>query len=1129
SFAQERLWFLDRLHGGSSFYNGALRIDFEGELCVPALQAVVSEIVRRHEVLRTAFLEVGGLPFQVLAPVAPLPLAVVDLERLDEPRSGESLARLEREQVRKPFDLSAAPLLRALLVRRTGCRHALILTTHHIAADRLSSRILVHEVQALYRAFVAGGKSPLPELALQYSDFAVWQRSAVREGALEADLAFWTRQLAGAPMLLELPADRPRPAVESFRGARVRRPLPLSLCRGLRSLGRRLGATEFMTLLAAWTAVLHRIGGQEDILAGTSIDHRSRVELESLIGLFLNTVILRIRLSGELAIGGLLDQARQTVLAAHEHCELPFEKLVEALQPERALSGNPLFQVEINLLPAPERRLELPGLAAEVRAVDRATAVYDLVLFVEQDGEERVAFLELNTDLFDRATGLRLLAHLERLLAGMVEDPDRPLSALPLLADAERHQLLIEGMSEPPGRWPQAGLQRLFEAQAALRPNTVAATRGERAITYGELNRQANRLAWWLRAKGIGLERRVAVLGERGLDLLATILGLAKAGAVYVPLELGNPDLRLAAILADCEPVLLITQAELAGRASALAAGLARPPQVLCWDEVPVGLGLPDRRDLQTQPESDPPAVAEPQALANVFYTSGSTGIPKGAMVEHQGMLNHLWAKAELLGLGTGSVVAQNASMGFDISVWQFLAALLAGGRVVVYDDAAAMDAGSLLARVEADGVSVLETVPTLLDLMLAGAPTEVSLPRLAWLISNAETLPVPLCRRWCERFPHVPLINTYGATECSDDVTHQVFRTPPPADAPRVGVGRAIPAMGVFVLDRELAPVPVGVPSQLAFHGLGVGRGYLGDPVKTAGAFVPDPFAAWPGSRLYLTGDLGRLTAMGTVEFLGRIDRQVKLRGLRVELGEVEEALCRHPAVREGVVVLRRDGPGEGRLVAYAVYERGSEPPPAEELRAFLRARLPEHMVPSAFVALAALPLTPNGKVDRRALPAPAAEPEAPEAGFATPRGPVEEIVAALWSEVLGRERIGAHDDFFELGGHSLLAMQVMSRVRSALAVEVPLRALFESPTPAGLAAAVERAMKAGAAGEAPPVLPVARTGPLPASFAQQRLWFLDQLEPESPAYNLLLAVRYRGPLDPALFAASLAEVVRR
>jgi amino acid adenylation domain-containing protein len=1130
SFAQERLWFLDRLHGGSPFYNGALRIDFEGELCMPALQAVLSEIVRRHEILRSAFLEVDGLPLQVVAAPAPLVTAIVDLERLDEARSGEILARLEREQVRQPFDLSAAPLLRALLVRRTGCRHALLLTTHHIAADRWSSRILVREVQALYRAFAAGRSSPLAAMVLQYSDFAAWQRHAARGGALEADLAYWTRQLEGAPMLLELPTDRSRPKTESFRGARVRRPLPSSLCRGLRTLGRRLQVTDFMMLLAAFMAVLHRSGGQEDILAGTSIDHRSRVELESLIGLFLNTVILRTRLSGGLEVRRLLEQTRQTVLEAHEHCDLPFEKLVEALQPERALSGNPLFQVEINLLPAPERRLDLPGLVAEVRTVDRETAVYDLVLFVEQNDGELVAFLEFNTDLFDRTTGLRLLAHLERLLEGMVEDPDRPISALPLLLEAERHQLLAEWMSAPPpDRRPQAGLQRLFEAQAALRPNAVAATCGELAFTYGELNRQANRLAWWLRANGMGLERRVAVLGERGLDLLTAILGLAKAGAVYVPLEPGNPDLRLAAILADCQPALLITQADMAGRALKLAAGLPEPLRVLCWDEAPVGLGLPDRRELAAQPDADPPEGATPQALANVFYTSGSTGGPKGAMVEHQGMLNHLWAKVERLGLHAGSVVAQNASMGFDISAWQFLAALLAGGRVVVYDEAAGMDAGSFLARVEGDGITALETVPTLLDLMLAAAPAEVSLPRLAWLISNAETLPVALCRRWSERFPHVPLVNTYGATECSDDVTHQVFRTPPPADAPRAGVGRAIPEMGVFVLDRELEPVPAGVSGQLAFHGVGVGRGYLGDPVKTAVAFMPDPLTARPGSRLYLTGDLGRLTPAGTVEFLGRIDHQVKLRGLRVELGEVEEALCRHPAVREGVVVLRRDGPGEGRLVAYSVCERGTGPT-ADELRAFLRARLPEHMVPSAFVALDALPLTPNGKVDRRALPAPAFVPEASEAGFLAPSGPVEEIVTALWCEVLGREQVGARDDFFELGGHSLLAMQVMSRLRSAFAVEVPLRALFESPTPAGLAAAVERRMKAGGADdEAPPIVPVPRTGPMLASFAQQRLWFLDQLEPGSPAYNLPLAVSYRGSLHPALLAAGLAEVVWR
>jgi amino acid adenylation domain-containing protein len=1127
SFAQERLWFLDRLHGGSAFYNGTLAVELEGDLDLPAMAASLSEIVRRHQVLRTAFLELDGLPLQVAAPAGPLPLPLVDLSEVATERRVEALAALTGEASSRPFDLAAPPLVRALAVRESARRHTLLLTLHHIAADRWSLLVYAGELATLYGANACRRPSPLPELPLQYSDFALWQRRALQGERLAAGIAYWRRQLEGAPTVLELPTDRPRPPVETFRGGRARRAFRAGLGRELAAFAARREATGFMVLLAAFSVLLQRYGGQEDLLLGSSIDHRDRVELEGLIGIFVETLVLRTRPSRSLPFHLFLESVRRTVLAAYEHLGVPFEKLVEALRPERALSRNPLFQVELNVVEMPAAALDLPGLAATARPISRDTAVYDLVLTLEERQGSFEGVLDYNSDLYDAATAARLLTHFERLLTGILDDDGQPLGRLPLLPEVERHHLLAERLPAPPpsGR-PAEGLQRVFEARVELHSETVAAVCGGRSVSYGALNRQANRLAHWLRTGGVGLESRVAVLGERGLDLLATILGLAKAGAVYVPLEPGNPDPRLAAILADCEPVLLITQASLAERALALAAGLPEPPRVLCWDGAPDGLGLPDRRELEAQPDGDPPEGADPRALANIFYTSGSTGRPKGAMIEHRGMLNHLWAKVELLGLGAGSVVAQNASPGFDISVWQFLAALLAGGRVVIYDDAA-VQADSFLARVERDGVTVLETVPTLLDLMLAGAPAEVGLPHLAHLISNAETLPVPLCHRWHERFPHVPLLNTYGATECSDDVTHQVFRTPPPAAAQRVGVGRAIPEMGAFVLDRELGPVPLGCPGQLAFSGTGVGRGYLGDPVKTAGVFVPAPFEGAPGGRLYLTGDLGRITAEGTLEFLGRIDHQVKLRGLRVELGEVEAALCRHPAVRECVVVVRHDGPGEGRLVAYTVCERGAGPP-AEELRAFLRSRLPEPMLPSAFVALDALPLTANGKVDRRALPAPAAEPEEPEAGFVPPRGPVEEMAAAVWSEVLGRERVGAHDDFFELGGHSLLAMRVMSRVRAAFGLEVPLRALFESPELAGFAIAIERAMRAEGSAEAPPIEPGSHTGPLPLSFGQQRLWFLSRLEPGSPAYNLPLAVRYRG-LDVAVFAASLTEVVRR
>ena len=1128
SFAQERLWFLDRLHGGSAFYNGALTVGLDGDLRLPALAASLREILRRHQVLRTVFLEVDGLPLQVPAEAGSLPLPVVDLSGLALERRPEALAALTRAEVGRPFDLGQPPLLRALVTRESARRHTLLLTVHHIAADRWSLLVVVRELTALYRAAALGEPSPLPELPLQYVDFAAWQRRSCQGEALAAGLAYWQRQLAGAPTVLELPTDRPHPLVETFRGGRVQRLLPADVSRALSALSARSEATEFMVLLAAFGVLLHRYSGQEDILIGSSIDRRDRVELEGLIGVFVDTLVLRTGPSPALPFHRLLAQVRQAVLGAYQYRDVPFEKLVEALQPERALSRNPLFQVELNVVKMPAAILELPGLTATLRPVERDTAIYDLVLTVESRGETLAAILDYNSDLFDASTVLRLLAQLERLLGGIIEDDGQPAARLPLLTEAERHQLLAEWMPEPaPASRPWASLQRLFEAQVALRPDAVAARCRGHALTYRELNRWANRLAHWLLVNGIGLERRVAVLGNRGLALLGTLLGLAKAGAVYVPLDPGQPHIRQAAILADCGPALVITQSDRVGRALALAAGLPGRPRVLCWDEASAGLGVADLRDLAAQPDDDPPEGADPQSLANLFYTSGSTGRPKGAMVEHRGMLNHLGSKVELLGLDERSVVVQNASQSFDISIWQFLSAVLVGGQVLIYDDAVVSDAESLLARAERDGVTVLETVPTLLDLMLAGAPTSVSLPRLTALMSTGEALPVPLCRRWCERFPHVPLINAYGPTECSDDVAHHVFRTPPPADGLRAPVGRSIPGMGLFILDRGFELLPPGVPGQIAVHGIGVGRGYLGDAVKTALAFVPDPFAPWPGSRLYLTGDLGRFRPDGTLEYMGRIDHQIKLRGLRVELGEIEALLAQHPAVREVVVVLRHDGPGEGRLVAYTVGEPGTGPSP-EELRSFLRERLPEHMVPSAFVGLDALPLTPNGKVNRRALPAPVAGEEVLETDFAAPRGPLEEIAAAIWGEVLGRERVRMHDNFFELGGHSLLAMRVVSRARSVFAVEVPLRVLFESPTPAGLAAAVERELKTTGGTEVPPLEPVSRAAPLPLSFAQQRLWLLAQLEPDSPAYNLPFAVHYRG-LDLAAFGAALSEVVHR
>ncbi|MFL6200509.1 MAG: amino acid adenylation domain-containing protein, partial [Thermoanaerobaculia bacterium] len=703
---------------------------------------------------------------------------------------------------------------------------------------------------------------------------------------------------------------------------------------------------------------------------------------------------------------------------------------------------------------------------------------------------------------FDAATIERLAQGFERLLESVVASPQARIGELEILPAAEREQVLVEFNRTGEAAASAPGFSEAFAQQAAERPEAVAAVCGDEQVSYAALAARARRVARWLRRHGADREERVGVLGERGIGMLATIAGIVEAGAAWVPLEPAHPDARLAAILENSGLRCLATDAKRAARGRELA-GVT---EALCWDE-----------------PLDEPGAGEmvPEAgghdLANVFYTSGSTGVPKGAMVEQAGMLNHLWAKIALLGLGPHSVVVQNASHGFDISVWQMLAPLMVGGRVLFADDETAADPALLLTCLEQGGATVLETVPTMLETLLQAAGEPVRLAKLEYLISNAETLPVGLCRRWLERFAHVPLINTYGATECSDDTTHQVFRTPPPAGSMRVGVGRPIPGLRIYVLDRQMRPVPVGCPGQIAMAGVGVGRGYLGSPEKTAAAFVPDPFG--DGGRLYLSGDLGRWTARGELDLLGRMDSQVKVRGHRIELGEVEAALARHPAVRQGVVVARPDGQGGNRLIAYVV--AGGEPT-AAELHGFLQQRLPRPMLPQRYVQLAALPLNRNGKVDRQALPEPA-DAEQRE-GYAAPRNELEAALAGIWQSVLGVERIGIHDDFFDLGGHSLTAIHLAARLRAGLGTDVTVRQIFQAPTVAALAAGLEKDTR----GPLPPIPRRPDQPRYPLSVAQGVQWFAAQMM-ESEAVKPAEILALEGQVDRAALQAALSHLVER
>ena len=1115
SFAQQRLWFIDQLEPGSALYNMPVALRFEGPLRPAVLAGSLSEIVRRHETLRTVFAVLDGSPVQVVRPAAPFLLPLIDLSGLPAGAREAAALSLTADEAGRPFDLACGPLLRGLLLRLAEGDHIVALTLHHIVSDGWSMGILVREVTALYAAVSEGRPSPLAELPVQYADFAVWQRSWLRGAAVESEVAYWRRQLAGLPPLLELPTDRLRPAVQSHRGASRPLRLPAGLTGRAVHLGRQEGATLFMVLLAVLQVLLARHSGQRDFAVGTLIAGRNRTEVEGLIGFFLNTLALRGDLTGAPSFHELLVQARETALAAHLHQDVPFEKLVEELTPERSLAHTPLFQVMLILQNTPAESLEIQDLRVQRMGEDKATEHFDLTLSLVEDQGGLHGAMKYAADLFDAPAIDRLVLHYERLLAAALEEPDAVVFELALLSPAERHQLLAE-WNDTAAPLPRGTvLPALLAAQAARTPDALAATCGEESLTYARLDARARQVAHRLWALGCGAESRVGVALERGLDLLVAFLGVLEAGAVYVPLDPDHPRERLAGLLADSLPAALITREGLRDRLP-----------------IPDGLPVLVPAALEGDAAAGPAAPRElgDDLLSYVIYTSGSTGRPKGAMVAHRGMINHLQAKIADLHLGPGCRVAQTASPCFDISVWQLLASLLVGGSVHIADEPTVHDPELLLRFAARERITVLEVVPSLLSGMLDPlVPTDtIDLSSLEWLLVTGEACPPDLADRWLALAPSTRLLNAYGPTECSDDVTHHervLHGCGSPLSLP---IGRPVANTRIRVLDPGGHPVAAGVAGELCVAGRGVGRGYLGLPARTAQVFVPDAWSGEPGARSYRTGDLARWRADGTLEFLGRLDHQVKVRGFRIELGEIEAALAALDGVREVAVVAREDrsdrGAGGLRLVAYVAGDAAAGP-----LRRSLRERLPEHMVPAVFVMLAALPLTPNGKVDRKALPAP--EQRAEDTWMA-PRSPVEEVIAGIWAELLGLERIGATDHFFDLGGHSLLATRVMSRLRSAFEIEMPLRDLFEAPTLAGLAARVEAARRTGNGRLAPPLAPVApalREKPLPLSFAQQRLWFIDQLEPGSPLYNMPVALRARGRLDAGVLALTLGEIVRR
>jgi amino acid adenylation domain-containing protein len=1038
SYAQQRLWLIDKLEQGSVFYNSPTAMRLEGELRAEALERALGEITRRHESLRTRFVEVDGEPMQLIDEAAPLPLPFIDLSRLPEDAREPEARRLAAEEARTPFCLSTGPLLRATLLRLRADEHVVLLTMHHIVSDGWSAGVLIREIVALYEAFSRGEASPLPELSIQYVDYAVWQRQWMQGEVLEKQLRYWREQLSGSLPMLVLPTDRPRPAVQSFHGARHSQTLPRSLSDGIESLSRMNGCTPFMTLLAAFQTLLHRYTRQEDILVGTAIANRNRAESEALIGFFVNQLVMRMDFSDDPSFTKLLQRERETALGAYAHQDVPFEKLVEELQPERSLGRAPLVQVVFGMQNAHREVLETPGLRFSTVETQSELTKFDLALTFTESADGLLGSWTYNTDLFDAATIKRMAAHFNNLLEAVTADPGRRISRLPLLAAEERHQLLSE-WNDTSVEYPNAQcIHRLFEEQAARAPEAVAIVCRDEQLTYAELNERANQLAHHLRMLGVGPEVPVGILMERSVEMVVAMLGTLKAGGAYVPLDPQYPVDRLSFMMEDTGLAVLLTEERSAERAP------AHRGHTIYTDT--------ERESWSGQEKTNPAVEIEAGNLAYIIYTSGSTGRPKGVEVPHRGVVR-LLCGASYASLGPSEVLLHASSPTFDAATFELWGALVHGARCVLHDERVPT-ARSLGEAVRTHGVTTMWLTSSLFNTVVDEAVEELCGVRQ--LLVGGEALSAGHVRRALAALPKTRLINGYGPTEattftCCREVAEVA------SGAMSVPIGRPIQNTRVYVLDGRMEPVPVGATGELYAGGDGLARGYLGSARLTAERFVPDPFGAEPGGRLYRTGDAVRYLRDGSIEYVGRADGQVKVRGFRIELGEIEAALSGHAGVRECAVSVWGEG-AEKSLVGYVVWREGGEVA-AGEIREHLRERLPEYMVPNRFVTLERLPLTSGGKLDRRELPEPESEREK-ECGYDAPRTAVEEMLAGFWCEVLRAERVSRGADFFDLGGHSLRATQVISRINETFQVEIPLRVLFEKPTLAEFAAAVEESI---------------------------------------------------------------------
>jgi amino acid adenylation domain-containing protein len=1030
SFAQQRLWFLSQLYPTSCAYNVPFGLRFKGKLDVVALHRALAYLVHRHESLRTTFREIDTVPHQIIAPGAAVSMDFVDIPKNSE----EKLLHLREEEASTSFNLEKGPLIRFRLARLAKTEHVLLITLHHIVSDGWSAGVIVRDILNAYQEFIENGAAELPEIPVQYADFANWQHEHFTGETLRNELAHWKNVLDGAPPILELPTEFSRPKKITFEGAEESAALDAVFAERLQDLCRSERVTPFMFYTACFKALLARYSGQTDIVLGTPIANRDRTELENLVGFVANTVLLRTRFALDQSFGDLLQKVRVSTLEALAHQQLPFDKLVEELHPNRSTSHNPLFQVMIGVYGNPSGFQERAGLRVEVLDPLLNSSKFDLSLFVIEQESATQFKLEYNTALFSREFAKRLLGHFLQLCQWALEAPQTELRNLPLLTPAEQILILHE-WNATDTTIPNSSLHALFEEQTARTPDAAALVFEGKKISYGELNRHANQLAHLLRAKGVQRDSFVGVCMERSFELVIALLAVLKSGGAYVPIDPTYPTERLQFMLEDSAAPVLLTQSYLKAKLTGFKGAI---------------VAVDSSEELAASPIRNPQPINSPDDLIYCIYTSGSTGKPKGAMNTHRGVCNRLrWGQSKYP-IRPADKVLQKTPFSFDVSVWEFFWPLITGATLVIAKPEGHKDPAYLAHLIRAENITTVHFVPSMLEAFLT-EPAAASCKSIQRVICSGEALSIESQEHFFRTFD-CQLLNFYGPTEASIEVTY--WECDPRSALGFVPIGKPIANTQTYILNDAMQPAPILVPGELYIGGIGVARGYHNRPELTAEKFVPDPFRA--GNKIYRTGDLARFLPDGTIQYLGRVDHQVKIRGFRIELEEIESVMRQHPLVREAVVVAR-ELKGQQQLIGYYV-PYPSITVETESLRACLKTHLPEYMVPAFFVPLREIPLNPNGKVDRRALPEPDAAISRIESEYIAPRNATEEKLAQIWCEVLRLEKAGVNDNFFELGGHSLLATQLISRIKSNFETHIPLSRFFELPTIAQLGSEIQR-----------------------------------------------------------------------